>query len=64
MPFRDHSRPPMSKRHSWDEVHGGWPMMIVQKLPPLPVGYHAPRVQLGSYHHSQPQFVCAAPRSF
>jgi hypothetical protein len=51
MPFRDHFRPPVSKRHSWEEVHGGWPMMIVQKLAPLlPDGYQAaPRVHLGSY---------------
>ena len=51
MPFRDHFRPPVSKRHSWEEVHGGWPMMIVQKLAPsLPEGYQAaPRVHLGSY---------------
>jgi hypothetical protein len=51
MPFRDHFRPPVSKRHSWEEVHGGWPMMIVQKLAPmLPEGYQAaPQVHLGSY---------------
>ncbi len=51
MPFRDHFRPPVSKRHSWEEVHGGWPMMIIQKLAPLlPEGYQAgPRVHLGSY---------------
>jgi len=41
----------VSKRHSWEEVHGGWPMMIIQKLAPLlPEGYQAgPRVHLGSY---------------
>ena len=51
MPFRDHFRPPVSKRHSWEEVHGGWPMMMVQRLAPsLPEGYQAvPRVHLGSY---------------
>jgi len=51
MPFRDHFRPPVSKRHSWEEVHGGWPMMIIQRLAPLlPEGYQAgPRVHLGSY---------------
>jgi Protein of unknown function (DUF4058) len=51
MPFRDHFRPPVSKRHSWEEVHGGWPMMIVQRLAPLlPEGYQAaPRVHLGSF---------------
>ncbi len=51
MPFRDHCRPPLSNRHSWEEVHGGWPMMIVETLAPLlPEGYQAgPRVHLGSY---------------
>jgi len=41
----------VSKRHSWEEVHGGWPMMIIQRLvPSLPEGYQAaPRVHLGSY---------------
>ena len=32
MPLRDHFRPPVEQRHSWDELHGGWPMIIVQKL--------------------------------
>jgi hypothetical protein len=32
MPLRDHFRPPLDDVHSWDELHGGWPMMIVQKL--------------------------------
>jgi hypothetical protein len=51
MPLRDHFRPPLIKTHSWEEVHGGWPMMIVQRLAPLlPEGYQAgPRVHLGSY---------------
>lgn len=51
IPFRDHFRPPVSKRHSWAEVHGDWPMMIVQNLAPLlPDGDQAtPRVHLGSY---------------
>ena len=50
MPLRDHFRPPVEKRHSWDELHGGWPMMIVQKLfPQLPDGYvAAPGVHLGT----------------
>jgi hypothetical protein len=51
MPFRDHFRPPVSKRHSCEEVHGGWLMMMIPKLAPLlPDGYQAvPRVHLGSY---------------
>jgi Protein of unknown function (DUF4058) len=50
MPLRDHFRPPVEKRHSWDELHGGWPMIIVQKLfPQLPDGYvAAPGVHLGA----------------
>lgn len=50
MPLRDHFRPPVERRHSWDELHGGWPMMIVQKLfPQLPAGYVAvPGVHLGA----------------
>ena len=50
MPFRDHFRPPVSDRSSWEEVHGGWPMVIVQQLVRiLPEPYvAAPRVHLGS----------------
>jgi hypothetical protein len=50
MPLRDHFRPPVEKRHSWDELHGGWPMIIVQKLfPQLPDGFvAAPGVHLGT----------------
>jgi hypothetical protein len=50
MPLRDHFRPPVEKRHSWDELHGGWPMVIVQKLfPQLPEGFvAAPGVHLGA----------------
>jgi hypothetical protein len=32
MPLRDHFRPPLDDVHSWEELHGGWPMMIVQEL--------------------------------
>ncbi len=50
MPLRDHFRPPVESKHSWDELHGGWPMMIVQKLfPLLPEGFvAAPSVHLGA----------------
>ncbi len=50
MPLRDHFRPPVEKRHSWDELHGGWPMIIVQQLfPRLPDGFvAAPGVHLGT----------------
>lgn len=49
MPLRDHFRPPVSQRHSWEELHGQWPGRIVQKLNELlPDNYIAgPRVHLG-----------------
>jgi hypothetical protein len=50
MPLRDHFRPPLDNKRSWDELHGGWPMVIVQHLlPTLPEGYFAaPGVHLGT----------------
>jgi Protein of unknown function (DUF4058) len=50
MPLRDHFRPPLDLRHSWDELHGGWPMMIVVGLSRiLPRRYSAaPSVHLSS----------------
>lgn len=50
MPLRDHFRPPVSKRHSWEGFHGGWPMAIIQQLrEQLPPGFTAaPIVRLGS----------------
>lgn len=50
MPLRDHFRPPVDDRHSWDALHGGWPMVIVQHLANvLPEGYvAAPCVHLGA----------------
>ena len=50
MPLRDHFRPPVESRHSWDELHGGWPMVIVQQVfPLLPEGFvAAPNVHLGA----------------
>src|SRR5947207_13585468 len=49
MPLRDHFRPPVNQHHAWDELHGGWPMMMVQRLSGvLPGDYRAaPRVPLG-----------------
>lgn len=32
MPLRDHFRPPLDDRRSWEELHSGWPMMIVLSL--------------------------------
>jgi hypothetical protein len=64
MPLRDHFRPPVEDKHSWDELHGMWPAVIVQHLfPILPKGYvAAPRVHLGTaleidvsaYEHAEP----------
>ena len=50
MPLRDHFRPPVDNIASWEELHGGWPMVIVQQLrQKLPPGYvAAPRVHAGS----------------
>lgn len=49
MPLRDHFRPPVNHHHAWDELHGGWPMKIVEALQSrLPAEYTAaPQVHLG-----------------
>jgi hypothetical protein len=51
MPLRDPFRAPLNNRHSWEEIHGQWPGMIVQQLfTVLPDGYEAaPRVRLGAF---------------
>ncbi len=51
MPLRDHFRSPLDEVASWEELHGGWPMVIVQQLRnQLPEGYVAgPRVHLESF---------------
>lgn len=50
MPLRDHFRPPLDDRTSWEGFHGQWPAVIVQKLnTELPADYVAePRVHLGA----------------
>ena len=50
MPLRDHFQPPLDDVHSWDELHGMWPAMIVRNLVEiLPEPYFAaPGVHLGS----------------
>ncbi|MBM4088887.1 MAG: DUF4058 family protein [Planctomycetes bacterium] len=50
MLLRDHFRAPLSEFTSWEGLHGGWPMVIVQHLgQELPAGYVAePRVHLGA----------------
>lgn len=52
MPLRDHFRLPLDDVRSWDELHGGWPMVIVQKLSAvLPAPYFAaPNVHLGTLY--------------
>jgi hypothetical protein len=52
MPLRDHFRSPLDDVHSWDELHGGWPMMIVRQLQTvLPEPYFAaPGVHLGTLY--------------
>ena len=62
MPLRDHFRPPVTDKHSWDEVHGGWPMMIVRDLfSILPAGYTAsPNVHLGPMFEIVSSFENAA----
>ena len=50
MPLRDHFRPPVSTRVSWEEIHGMWPARIVLQLHTvLPKGYVAgPKIHAGS----------------
>ena len=52
MPLRDHFRSPLDDVRSWDGLHGGWPMMIVQQLiKVLPEPYFAePGVHLGTLY--------------
>lgn len=58
MPLRDHFRPPVSKRSSWEGFHGMWPAIMVQYLVrKLPEDFTAePRVHLGGYFEID---VCA-----
>ena len=50
MPMRDHFRPPLGDRRSWDGLHGAWPTMIVIGLNRnMPQRYVAePQIHLGS----------------
>lgn len=52
MPLRDHFRSPLDDVHSWDELHGMWPAMIVRELTEvLPEPYYAaPAVHLGTLY--------------
>ena len=51
MPLRDHFRPPLADRRSWEGVQGQWPAMIVLALSRrLPRRYVAePQVHLGPF---------------
>ena len=50
MPLRDHFRPPVSSRVTWEEIHAMWPARIVLALRTLlPKGYVAgPKTHRGS----------------
>ena len=50
MPLRDHFHPPLSKKTSWDMLHGAWPtFMVVQLNSRLPPEFTAgPLVHLGA----------------
>jgi hypothetical protein len=61
MPLRDHFRQPLDHIASWEELHSGWPMVIVQQLrQELPEGYVAgPHVHSGS--QIEPDIVASKP---
>ena len=50
MPLRDHFRPPVSNRVSWEEIHAQWPARIVMQLKELlPPGFvSGPNVLAGA----------------
>ena len=58
MPLRDHFRPPIWTKSSWEGFHGMWPAAIVLELvKKLPEDFTAePRVHLGTYFEID---VCA-----
>ena len=51
MPLRDHFHPPISPRYGWTELHGAWPLKIVEQLNlHLPPEYRAaPNVHSGGF---------------
>lgn len=58
MPLRDHFRPPVSKRSSWEGFHAMWPAgMVYQFVRVLPERFIAePRVHLGTFYEID---ICA-----
>ncbi len=66
MPLRDHFRSPLDDVHSWDELHGMWPALIVRKLVEvLPEPYFAaPGIHLGTlYEIDVGTYRASAPES-
>lgn len=61
MPLRDHFHPPLSRTRSHQEVYGGWPAVIVQRLGRVLPGHYAAgpcvrtagqiEVDIGSFEH-------------
>ena len=51
MPLRDHFHPPVSRKVSWEEIHGQWPARIVIQLKEqLPPGFvSGPKVHRGEH---------------
>ncbi|MBW3543052.1 MAG: hypothetical protein KY476_22565 [Planctomycetes bacterium] len=49
MPLRDHFRSPLDDVHSWDELHGGWPMMIGMLVLSAPAAMGQSRLQQQGY---------------
>ncbi|MSR51758.1 MAG: DUF4058 family protein [Gemmataceae bacterium] len=73
MPLRDHFRPPVDLKSSWEALHAGWPAVIVQQLKKqLPDGFvAAPGVHRGtqcevdfeSYESDVPLYLSAGEPS-
>jgi hypothetical protein len=60
MPLPDHFHPPVEEEHSWDELPGMWPAVIVQQLfRILPEGYFA-----APHVHRSAAFEIGRPQQF
>lgn len=55
MPLRDHFRPPLEHRRSWDELLGAWPTVMVMALnKTLPPAFVAgPHIQLATQREEE-----------
>lgn len=51
MPLRNHFRKPISKKESWEAVHGLWPGIIVRQINPqlAPHYFAVPNIHLGAF---------------